>query len=180
MAVSSSSELGPAAATGAEPTGVAASTLLRSLLWLALGGQVGAWLLFGLVLAPTAFRVLPSTELAGTVIGPVLSALHLYGAAAGLGLACLAASMQRGRLRVGLPLVMALACLYSQFGVSAEISEIRNLAFGPEGNADAAARFNQLHQISMAIYVAVGVAALALVALHAYTDASRERPRESR
>ena len=32
------------------------STALRSVLWLLLGGWVGAWMLFGAVVAPTLFR----------------------------------------------------------------------------------------------------------------------------
>ena len=64
-------------------------------------------------------------------MAPVLTALDLYGAAAGIGLAGLALALERGALRMALPLVLAAACLYSQFGVSAEISEIRTLAFGP-------------------------------------------------
>ena len=58
--------------------------VLRTALWLLLGGWIGAWLLFGGVVAPTAFRTLPSTEVAGLLIGPVLTWLHLYGAAAGI------------------------------------------------------------------------------------------------
>ena len=36
------------------------ATLLRAALWLVLGGWVGSWACFGLVVAPNAFRVLPS------------------------------------------------------------------------------------------------------------------------
>ncbi len=120
----------------------ATGTVLRSLLWLLLGGWVGSWALFGTVIAPTAFRVLPSTEIAGTMIGPVLTVLHLYGAVAGFGVSAVAAALRRGRLRVALPLLLAVACLYSQFGVSAEISEIRDQVFGPEGNEALAARWS--------------------------------------
>lgn len=147
---------------------------LRSLLWLLLGGWVGAWALFGLVIAPTAFRVLPSAEIAGALVGPVLTALHLYGAVAGAGLALLAAVLRRGRLRVLLPLLMMAACLYSQFGVTAEISEIHAAVFGPEGSEMLAARFNSLHRLSMGIYLSVSAATLWLLVLHAISD-SRAR-----
>ncbi len=145
-------------------------TALRSLLWLLLGGWLGSWALFGLVIAPTAFRVLPSTEIAGTLVGPVLTALHLYGAVAGVGVALLAAALGRGRLRVALPLLLATACLYSQFGVSGEISEIRNGAFGPEGNSEVAARWNHLHRLSIGIFLSVSACTIWLLVLHARSD----------
>ena len=59
-------------------------TAARATLWLLLGGWVGAWLLFSLGVTTTAFRVLPSTELAGQLVGPVLSQLHYAAAAAGV------------------------------------------------------------------------------------------------
>jgi hypothetical protein len=100
----------------------------------------------------------------------VLDALHLYGAAAGLILAALAFALRRGPLRVALPIAMAAACLYSQFGVSAELAEIRNTVFGPEGSEQLATRFNHLHRLSVAIFSTVLVGALVLVALHAVSD----------
>jgi hypothetical protein len=148
--------------------------LLRGLLWLLLGGWIGSWLLFALVVAPTAFRVLPSTAVAGTLVAPVLDALHLYGAAAGLALAALALALRRGALRVALPLSMAAACLYSQFGVTAELAEIRDQVFGPAGNEAIAARFSHLHRLSLGIYSAVLLAALALLGLHAVDDTRAE------
>ena len=151
------------------------AVVLRTLLWLLLGSWIGSWLLFALVVAPTAFRVLPSTHAAGALVGPVLDALHLYGAAAGVALSGLALALRRGRLRIALPLVMAAACLYSQFGVSSELAEIRDQVFGPEGSELLAARFNQLHRISMEIYSAVLVGALVLLGLHAASEATPTR-----
>jgi hypothetical protein len=145
--------------------------LLRGLLWVLLGSWIGSWLLFALVVAPTAFRVLPTPGAAGALVAPVLDALHLYGVFAGLCLAALAFALRRGALRVAIPLLMAAACLYSQFGVSAELAEIRNLVFGPEGNEALAARFTELHRLSMTIYTCVLIAALALAGLHATRDA---------
>lgn len=150
------------------------NTALRTALWLLLGGWLGSWGLFGLVIARTAFEVLPSTELAGKVVAPVLTAIHLYGAVAGVLLAALAQLLGRGRLRIALPLLMAAACLYSQFGVSAEISEIRDLAFGPEGSEAIAARWTELHRVSMGIFVVVSACIVGLVALHARSDTPPE------
>ncbi len=53
-----------------------AETTLRTALWLLLGGWVGSWACFGLVVVPAAFQVLPSTELAGKLVGPVLGTLR--------------------------------------------------------------------------------------------------------
>jgi hypothetical protein len=160
-----------ASRSGVRPT----EALLRGLLWMLLGTWIGSWLLFALVVAPTVFRVLPTPGAAGALVAPVLDVLHLYGAAAGVALAALALALRRGRLRVALPLVMAAACLYSQFGVSAELAEIRPLVFGPEGSEEIAARFNRLHGISMGIYSAVLVGALVLLGLHAVSDSPRAR-----
>lgn len=150
-------------------------TVLRSLLWLLLGGWVGSWALFGLVIAPTAFRVLPSAEVAGTFVAPVLTALHLYGAAAGLALALLALALHRGRLRVVLPLLLTAACLCSQFGVSAPMDEIRAAAFGPQGSEAIAERFGVLHRVSVAIFLAVSAGTLWLLVLHAASDSQQSR-----
>ncbi len=141
---------------------------LRSGLWLLLGSWIGGWLLFGLVVAPTVFRVAP--EAAGQLIGPVLASLHGYGALAGLALAGLAWALGRGGLCVALPVGMALACLGSEWIVTPAIDEARGLAFGAGGSELAALRFRRLHQISVAIYLAVGLAALGLLALHARAD----------
>jgi hypothetical protein len=148
----------------------APGVLLRSALWLLLGGWVGSWACFGMLVAPLAFQLLPSTRIAGSLVGPILNALHLYGAAAGGILALLAWRLERGRLLVGLPLLLTAACLYTHFGVSAEMAEISGQAFGPEGSEVLSARFNELHRRSLAIFLAVSAATLALVFLHARAD----------
>lgn len=143
---------------------------LRCLLWLLLGGWVGAWLCFGLVVAPTAFRVLPTLEIAGQLIGPVLDALHWYGAIAGALLALLAWQFGRGPGLVGTALVASALCAYSQLGITPEIARLRPLAFGPQGSPEFAAQFQQLHQISMLIFCGVGVMTLVLLAGHVRAD----------
>ena len=169
----------PSDAPGTEriPTGPprAASAPIRAALWLTLGGWIGAWLLFGLVVAPTAFRVLPSAQVAGTLIGPVLEALQLFGSAAGLLLASVAWLLGRGVARRVLPLAMSAACLYSQFGLSAEIAEIRDATIDPQGSEVLAARFAYLHRLSVSIFLCVGISALILAGLHVRDDAARDR-----
>jgi len=81
----------------------------------------------------------------------------------------------RGVARWALPLAMSAACLYSQFGLSAEIAEIRDGAFGPQGSEVLAARFNHLHRLSVAIFLCVGISALILAGLHARDDTAHRR-----
>jgi len=145
-------------------------TALRTCLWLLLGGWFGSYLLFGAVIAPTAFAVLPSIELAGNLIGPVLTKLHLYGALAGIALALVSKSIGRGPLLVTAPIVLSALCLYSHFGVSTQLAEIQDLSFGPDRTAEVAARFAALHRISLAIFIGVGIAVTALIGFHAQAD----------
>jgi hypothetical protein len=144
-------------------------TALRAALWLLLGGWLGAWVLFAFGVAPTAFGSLPP-EAAGAVVGPVLAGLHLYGGLAGLGLALLARALGRGAWMVALPVLAGALCLISHFGVTAGISGLRGLAFGPQGSTEAAERFWWLHGISMTLYTAVGILVILLVWLHARAD----------
>ena len=51
-------------------------SFLRFLMLLSLVVWIGGLIFFAFVLAPTAFQVLPSTHLAGSVVGRALSKLH--------------------------------------------------------------------------------------------------------
>jgi hypothetical protein len=148
-----------------ESGGLGALALL-STLWLVLGSWLGAWLLFAVAVAPTAFRVLPSTEVAGALIAPLLRGLHLYGMSAGIGLAALSLALGRGRLLLVLPLLMAGVCCFSEFWVTANIGVVRPEAFGPGATAEAAARFSTLHMTSRGLYFAVAVGLVATTILH--------------
>jgi hypothetical protein len=150
-------------------------TALRTCLWLLLGGWFGSYLLLGAVITPAAFAVLPSTELAGKLIGSVLTKLHLYAAVAGIVLALVSKSLGRGPLLAAAPLALSALCLYSHFGVSAQLAEIRDLSFGPNGSAEVAARFAALHRISLAIFIGVGAAVTILIGCHARADSKTLR-----
>jgi hypothetical protein len=145
--------------------------LVRAALWLLLGGWFGGYLLFGAVIAPTAFSVLPTTQIAGTLVGPVLTKLHLFGVAAGIPIAVLSHLLGRHRWLVLAPLLLSVLCCYSHFGVSAELAEIRLVVFGPEGSPEIATRFGFLHRVSVGIFIAVGASITALIGLHARADA---------
>ena len=146
---------------------------LRFFLWLLLGGWIGSWVTFGALVAPTAFRALPSSELAGRVVGPVISVLHGYGTAAGLLLALLAWSLRRGALLVAIPLAAAAACAWSELVITPRIAAIRPLMAGPAGAPELAARFAHLHRVSVVIFISVGVSTLVMLAAHVLADARR-------
>jgi hypothetical protein len=145
---------------------------VRYCLWLLLGGWIGAWVTFGALVAPTAFRALPSTELAGQVVGPVISALHGYGMAAGLLLALIAWMLGRRWLLIAIPLAAGAACAYSELAITPQIAAIGPLMLGPEGTPELAARFGHLHRVSVLIFLSVGFTTLILLAAHVLADAS--------
>jgi hypothetical protein len=153
------------------------SVALRTALWLTLGGWVGSWALFALVIARLAFRVLPSPEIAGHLVAPVLEVLHWYGVAAGLALAAIALALRRGRVLVAVPLVLTAGCLATQLGVTPRMEALHDLAFGPGGSVGAAAQYRHLHGASMAIFSAVLSGAIALVVLHVRRDPPDPGPR---
>jgi len=152
-----------------------ADVFLVAGLWCLLGGWIGALLLFSIVVAPTAFQVLPNPELAGRLVGPVLRSLNLYGALAGLALAALAWQLGRGAWLVALPLALAALSLVSQFGITAEIERIRPLAFGAAPDAAALARFGRLHGLSVLLFGITGIAALVLAWFHARAEVGSRR-----
>lgn len=136
---------------------------LLALLWSILGAWLGLMLYFGAAVAPAAFRVLPSPEVAGDLVGQILGPVQLFGAAAGLVLAALGIALGSGRLATGLPLLLAVLCLLNHFGVSPAVAEIQFSDLQP-GDAE---RFSRLHQLSVGIFSVVGVGLLVLVGLHA-------------
>src|SRR5215831_7643490 len=59
-------------------------SFLRFVMLLSLVVWIGGLIFFAFVLAPTAFQVLPSTHLAGNVVGRALNKLHWIAIASGL------------------------------------------------------------------------------------------------
>ena len=149
---------------------------LRSTLWLLLGSWLGAWLLFVAGVAPTAFRVLPSTEVAGSLISPLLRGLHLYGIMAGIGIATLGLALGRRGLLLALPLAMAAVCGFSEFWVTTNIGLVRPEAFGPGATPEAAARFSTLHVASRSLYFAVAAGLVATTILQTRADLRLDAP----
>jgi uncharacterized membrane protein len=108
-------------------------SFLRYLMLLSLIVWLGGLIFFAFVLAPTAFSVLPSRHLAGTVVGRSLGALHWMGIAAGI--IFLASSILYSRLRKGaahvfngrhvLICLMFVLTLVSQFGIIPRMDALR-------------------------------------------------------
>ena len=152
-----------------------ATWALQALAWILLGGWFGSWGLFAWVIAPTAFQVLPSQEAAGSLIAPVLATLHNYGILAGASLAVLGALLDRGRLAIGLALVLAVLCVMTEYAITPAIDEVQPKSFGAHQEQEAAQRFSDLHQASRYIFGIVELGVLALILLHA-RPSSRGQP----
>jgi hypothetical protein len=141
--------------------------LLGALSLALLGGWFGSWALFALVVAPKAFQVLPSHEIAGDLVSPLLAVLHNYGIAAGLALGVLARIERRGIAETALPVLLAGICAASEYLVTPGITAVEPTAFGPAMERASAERFSDLHQTSRTLFGVVEVGVLVLIGLRA-------------
>src|ERR1700731_4580038 len=108
-------------------------SFLRFLMLLSLVCWIGGLIFFAFVLAPTAFSVLPTSHLAGNVVGRALGKLHWIAIVSGV--VFLASSMFYSRLTDGtahafamrhVPLCLMLALsLVSQFGSIPRMDALR-------------------------------------------------------
>jgi hypothetical protein len=73
-----------------------------------------------------------------------------------------------------LPLGLAALCAANHFGIAPAVAAI-DLA-DPASGADAGARFARLHQLSVGLFMATGLGALLLAALHAAIELREEDP----
>jgi uncharacterized membrane protein len=155
-----------------------AMTLLRFVILLALVVWVGGIIFFAFVLAPTAFSVLPTHELAGRVVSRSLTALHWIGVVSGL--VFLVTSMILTKATTGtahplatrhvLVLLMIVLTMVSQLAISGKMLTLRSqmgvIDDVPTTDARRVA-FNRLHEWSTRIEGSVlllGLAALYLAA----------------
>jgi hypothetical protein len=125
---------------------------------------LGAALFFAAVVAPAAFTVLPTTTLAGALVGRVLPTLFVTGIVAALLVLGLEIGAPRpaGRVRAVGAGVMLIACAVAQFVIGSRIEQLRAVAGSPIGtlSRDDPRRtaFGRLHALSVA---ALGVAMIA-------------------
>jgi Domain of unknown function (DUF4149) len=149
-------------------------SILRFLMFLSLIVWIGGIVFLSFVEAPTAFSVLPSRHMAGTVVGHSLGVLHWMGLFSGvvfLGSSMLLSSLSTGSAqplaaRHVLICAMLLLTVVSQFGVSPKMTALR-ASFGdidtvPPDNP-ARLQFDALHVWSVRLEVAV--LALGLIAV---------------
>jgi len=145
---------------------------LRNLLWLWLGAWIGAMALFG-AMTRAAFRVVGDPATAGALVGELLHPMLALSAVSGVGLALIAARLQRGRFTIGLSLVLATASLINQFGVSPAVAEIQ--LTDPNLVPELAARFAALHRLSVWLFVGTGVGAAVLAFAHGLAEIRQAR-----
>ena len=155
-------------------------TFLKFLMLLSLVCWIGGLIFFAFVLAPTAFSVLPSTHLAGNVVGRALSKLHWIGIASGI--VFLTSSLIYSRMTNGTPhpfavkhvllcLMLALT-LISQFGIIPRMDVLRaslgDVRAAPADNPERI-QFDSLHVWSTRVEGSVLLLGLVVVYLTART-----------
>ncbi len=144
------------------------SRLLTGALLLSAWG--GAALLTIAVVAPGAFRALPSRGMAGAVVGEVLPTIFITGIMIGLAVALLSGRHGAAAGATAASLASAGACAVAQFGINPRIVRLREMA---GGSIDAWSQddprrvmFGMLHGYSVgALAVAMLAGAVALVYL---------------
>jgi hypothetical protein len=153
-------------------------SILRFLMFLSLTVWVGGIVFLSFVEAPTAFSVLPSRHMAGTLVGHSLSILHWMGLSSGvvfLGCSMLLSSLSTGSAqpltaRHIFVLAMLLLTVVSQFGVTPRMTALR-AQFGDIDTVPASdpgrVQFDSLHVWSVRLEVVVLVMGLAVVYLTA-------------
>jgi hypothetical protein len=123
---------------------------------------LGAALFFAAIVAPGAFAVLSSHELAGGLIVHVLPPLFYAGLAIGVLIAILDTARRRWA-----GVTMAGACAIAQLVVARRIDQLRATVAGPVDALPSTdprqAAFAQLHGLSVALFGVAMIAALLFV-----------------
>ena len=144
--------------------------LLSDIRILLLGLWLGAACFFSFAVAPSAFGVLPSRELAGLVVNRTLALFNYSGFIVGL-LLFLSPDVWRRNvnrrrrwLEQGSLLLLTAACAFGQFVITAKLSDLRGQIGRPidEVAIDDPLRvaFNDLHVYSVTILMTAMIAAI--------------------
>jgi hypothetical protein len=160
-------------------------SILRYTKMLALALWIGSIFYFAAVVAPTAFAVLPSRDLAGMVVGHSLSSLHWIGIACGLVfLLCsfLLALIEGGQTpfhgRELLMVAMMAITLIAHFGIERRMNTLKSnmgvIDVVPQQDARRV-EFNHLHAWSERLEGSVFFCGLVLLYLVVREADSRER-----
>lgn len=145
--------------------------LLSDFRILLLGLWLGAACFFSFAVAPTAFSVLPSRELAGSVVNRTLAIVNYSGFIVGLIMLASSYILRQNANRTklllerGLLLLLTAACAFGQFVNAAKLSDLRGQIGRPidELAIDDSLRtaFNDLHGYSVTILTTAMIAAVA-------------------
>jgi len=159
--------------------------LLSDFRILILGLWLGAACFFSFAVAPSAFGVLPSRELAGSVVNRTLAIVNYSGFIVGLILLASSYVSQRNANRVklwseqGTLLLLTTACAFGQFVIAARLSDLRGRIGRPIDDvaADDPLRvaFNDLHGYSVTILMTAMIAAVIAFFLIVRRTAGRQK-----
>jgi hypothetical protein len=133
----------------------------------ALALWLGAATFFAAIVAPAVFVVMPTTALAGAVVGRVLPPLFVVGMVVGLLILLLETRLPRPgrRIRATGAAVMLAACSAAQFVIGGRIERLRAVAGAPIAtlSRDDPRRtaFGRLHGLSVAALATAMIAAAA-------------------
>lgn len=121
-----------------------------------LASWLGAAVLVAAVVAPAAFRVLPSRTLAGALVGEVLPVIFLSGLVIAAIAVALEARAGHGILQIRITgpfLLMIIGCVVAQFVIGPKIEVVRASIGGAVDALDAAdprrIQFGRLHAFSV-------------------------------
>jgi len=155
-----------------------ASVCLRTALWLSLGSWIGAWGFFAFDVSRTAFQLLPG-DVAGDLAGRLLGTLHYGGAAAAFVAAAAAFLLGRRGVFVRLPLALGVLCVASELWLSPAVAAHRPSAVGAAATEASSQLFARLHALSLGLFLAIHLASIVLLVLHAWRDGRPPRPAAS-
>jgi uncharacterized membrane protein len=149
------------------------SAALRTIEFLCLGIWIGGICLLSFVVAPGAFGILGSRDMAGLMVGFTLGRLHLIGIGAGVvylvaHFLYASSSPNLARLAVIAVVLMLVLTICSQFFVITRLADLRQQMGSVERtSADSPLRvnFDKLHQVSVWLESAVLLLGLAAVYL---------------
>ncbi len=149
------------------------STLLRTIEFLCLGLWLGSDVFLSFVVAPGAFRILPSRDQAGAMVGFALGRMHLLGVICGVVFLVVRVARTRTFASFVTPVALCVVLMIaltvaSQVGVSPRMAVLRVQM----GSIQAAAEdspllveFSRLHRISVSLESGVLLAGLAVLFL---------------
>lgn len=142
----------------------------RAFFWLALAVWLGSMVFFGAAVAPSAFKVLPSRDLAGQVVNAVIDRLYLlsYIAGAVMAMALVIGRSPQWLAKLAIVAAMLLCVGIADKVVASKMADLRE-RMGPveQAPAEMRAEFNQYHKASTTLVSLAMLGGVVLVILGA-------------